>query len=590
MIITSIDCDQTDGPIACVFSINSNVTTYYLQIYLSPIGNVKGIPEAYTSRQGLRAKITPFYDYILDSFLTNYFGVNAIMMNNTFLLASPYTNDNISWSLLTIPLPTHFNIRYDNSLIDNTIPSINDKVSSSTTLLIINFKVRIALSTSTSRITIYKTSDNSIRQRIPVTMHEYFSISPDEFAISIFVINSTFNEYDEQYFVNMDNNFVKNKVNNEPIKGIHDDIWILKTDLPNNRKLYSDNAIMGSVRLTQSASKSFLALSKHNQSTYINNLLNELAEKVPINISYLRSDNGFNKITCYQIVIPIRIDVDSTNYKTKRTASEYSSDLHYMITYKNITTFTLGITNDLDQDYGFKPMWNVWNDHKVQIILISGIIIFITFCLLYPILIHKLKSKKIEVLCSTILKFALIVPNFILSILFVVQYSNNVPDLYWLSVLVLNVPLFINFFIATYTIYVGIKNPFIGKDFKEWIIKYRGLVIILIVLVATDYEYLTILKEIPIFTKKLYYYEQINIFNILDNIFDIAILWGAFFDIFFRNIPQIIIQVYYYNYEFLLEYDIVPLLLFVTSSLKIFMIIFNYIYKKVTLIIVRRLV
>ncbi|CAG8847034.1 21327_t:CDS:1, partial [Gigaspora margarita] len=59
---------------------------------------------------------------------------------------------------------------------------------------------------------------------------------------------------------------------------------------------------------------------------------------------------------------------------------------------------------------------------------------------------------------------------------------------------------------------------------------------------ATDFEYLTILKDIPIFAKKLDHYEQINIFNILEHIFDVAILWGAFFDIFFRNIPQIIIQ------------------------------------------------
>ncbi|CAG8800209.1 21552_t:CDS:2 [Gigaspora margarita] len=53
---------------------------------------------------------------------------------------------------------------------------------------------------------------------------------------------------------------------------------------------------------------------------------------------------------------------------------------------------------------------------------------------------------------------------------------------------------------------------------------------------TTDYEYLMILKDLPIFTKKLYQYEPINtlnIFSIMDHIFEDVILWGAFIDIFF---------------------------------------------------------
>ncbi|RIB30414.1 hypothetical protein C2G38_221137 [Gigaspora rosea] len=72
--------------------------------------------------------------------------------------------------------------------------------------------------------------------------------------------------------------------------------------------------------------------------------------------------------------------------------------------------------------------------------------------------------------------------------------------------------------------------------------KHRGLVIILIILIATDYEYLTILKDLLMFTK-LNDYKPFNIFNVLENFLDVVIMWGAFFDIFFRNIPQIIIQV-----------------------------------------------
>ncbi|RIB27434.1 hypothetical protein C2G38_2061912 [Gigaspora rosea] len=96
-----------------------------------------------------------------------------------------------------------------------------------------------------------------------------------------------------------------------------------------------------------------------------------------------------------------------------------------------------------------------------------------------------------------------------------------------------------------------------------------------------------ILKDLPIFTKKLYQYERINtlyIFSIIDHIFKDVIIWGAFIDIFFRNIPQIIILALFYSYSVIAD-DIVPLLLFVTSCLKIFMPILNYVCKKITLMI-----
>ncbi|RIB22336.1 hypothetical protein C2G38_1005999 [Gigaspora rosea] len=112
---------------------------------------------------------------ILDSqgpFITNAFGVNALLYNNTFLLASPYTNDmNTSWSLLTIPLIKILAYRdhgYGNILIDQIIPSINDNVDSSTTVLNITFYDPVVLSIGS--LSIYKTADNSIRQKVSATM------------------------------------------------------------------------------------------------------------------------------------------------------------------------------------------------------------------------------------------------------------------------------------------------------------------------------------------------------------------------------------------------------------------------------------
>ncbi|KAF0450264.1 hypothetical protein F8M41_002203 [Gigaspora margarita] len=628
MTINSAYCDTFilfGYYIDCIVSVNSNNTTRYISVWLRQSGlslsfspseiynlpNVTGL-----SHQGWRAKIMPFGGYILgltayddnddntyhyiyayddlnntqiplkspSPFLTNYFGVNVIMNNNTVLLASQYTTDNASWSLLTIQLPfasVWDDVGYDNIYIRKTSPPINANVNSSTTILNITFLNYVTL--SAGNITIYKVSDNSVRQRVSATMNEFCKID-DYSNVIIKVINSTFNEYGEQYFVTIDNNFVKGN-DGSPQKGIHDGIWILKTE---DRKIYLDEVVMGSVRLTVDASKTFLAPPQNNKSEYINNLLNEIANKVPINSSGLKSNKSknyrFHKVSDDKIVISIRIDM----INEKRNASEIFSDLNTMIVYKNITTFSSGVTNDLDESYGFKTLANAWNENKILILV--GIAIYIIICLLVRILSYKSKSQKIEAISSAILRLGLIIPNFILTILFVVNYSKDA-ELYWQSVLVLSVSLFTNICIAIYTIYKGIKEPVIGEDFKKWVKKYLGLVIPLIILIATDYEYLTILKDIPMFTKRLYRYEEINRFNILKHIFVGPILCGAFFDIFFRNIPQIVVQAFYYN-ELnngrLFEYNIVPLLLLVTSCLKIFIIIFNYVFKVVTLVLIRR--
>ncbi|RIB25263.1 hypothetical protein C2G38_2241524, partial [Gigaspora rosea] len=145
MTINSVYCDNSYNYIDCIVSINSNNTTRYIFIHLSQSGLPRFPSEIYnlpnvtglSHHQGWRAKTMPFGSYILGftayddndhntyhyiyayndgsntqmplkspgPFLTNYFGANVIMDNDTFLIASQYTINNASWSLLTIQLP-----------------------------------------------------------------------------------------------------------------------------------------------------------------------------------------------------------------------------------------------------------------------------------------------------------------------------------------------------------------------------------------------------------------------------------------------------------------------------------------------------
>ncbi|KAF0433386.1 hypothetical protein F8M41_005072 [Gigaspora margarita] len=624
--INSVSCDETDSFIYCIASIHFYNETFngmiYEQIKIYPSGNVFSTREIYSDQRSLslRAKMTSMRNLIFDAteynntdknlyyniyyyndsasrleqlnsfIITNYFRVNAVTQNNTFILASPSTIDNISWSLLTIPLFNSNDYRYDNVFIKNTIPSINDTVSPLTTkFLNITFSHPVVLSATTSNITIYKASNNSIRQTFSTAMHDFFIISSDRLRISIKVIKSTFNEYGEQYYVKIDNNFFKGDGWNVPLRGIHDNIWILKTDFPNDRKPDTpndrkpDKAIMGLLYLTQEASKKFL-VPENNQTAYIQSLLNEIAEKVPINRSRLSSNNKPLNLFQDQIVIPIRIGAET--HENEKNASELASDLAYMILFKNITTISSGVTNDLDQDYNLRLLGfiqNNWDEYKLQITI--GIMIFIISCLLSHILSYNLKSVCFERINTAIYILGLIIPNFILSILFVINDSAEVPELYRPSVFFLCVPIFINLCTMAITIYQGIKDPIVGENFKEWVKEYRNLMVIFTILIMTDFVYLEILKDIikSKYIKISKSSDRPEQINRLEYIFQVAIIIGAFFDISIRNIPQIIIQIIYYNSEFVLLYTWVPLLLLITASLKIFMIICCFICKRIVL-------
>ncbi|CAG8544555.1 3296_t:CDS:10 [Cetraspora pellucida] len=588
----------------CTVFVNGSTISYYVEInFLSsgavlsstliPPPKLTGLPQ-----QDFKRVQMPFGGYIFDTtfynfnsntnyhyigvynedklferlgpFITNEFDVYAIMNNNnTFMLASSYTNSqNTSWSLLTISLPQFLKDHdngYKNLLIDKITPPINASVNSLTNALRITFFDPVVL--STGNLTIYKTSDNSIRQRVSASMEEFCTIDPDGKTIIIKVISSTFNEYGELYSVTMDNNFVKSKEYNEPLKGfvggnlkynssnilalsdfyfidiLIDILYYLVYRAPpsEDRNVYS-------AHLTTEATKTVLTLSRNDQTIYFNSLLDEISIKLPVRRERLNI-YGYprpihDSITDLENIEFYILIVNSPNpAQNENTVLGVVSNLDTMITDKAVTEFSIGLTNDLDSTFGLKPsgiMLSAWNEYFVQVIV--AIIIYIIFCLLSHILNYKLKSKEFEAISSAILRLGLIIPNFFFSTVFVMTYSNVVPELYFPSLLLLNISALSNFYIATYTIYKGFKDPVIGKSFQQWVIKHRSLTAMFIILTATDYEYLFILRDVPRFTKGPYRYEQINIFNMLKRIFGIAIMWGAFFDVFFRNIPQIIIQ------------------------------------------------
>ncbi|RIB30880.1 hypothetical protein C2G38_2136149 [Gigaspora rosea] len=463
---------------------------------IKDLPNVPGIPSV-----GWRAKAMSYGGYILDAtdvsnpsnivhyifaydefnlqttldppstnFSTNAFGANNIMNNNnTFLLASRLTNDqNTSWTLKTIPLPKVAAFRdhgYSNLLINKITPPINAAVDSSTTTLNIVFFDPVVLADSSiglsiGNITIRKTSDNSIRQQITPKMTNFCKVSPDGKTLNITVISSTFNQRGENYFVQMDNNFVMSRFYSEPIKGIDYGVWNLSSTYQGNS---SAGAILGIVALSTEASKKFLSL--HDRSEYFKTLLDEIANKTPVRRDRLSTNKKFQYINYglpnAQIIFSIR--VSSPNSNDENTVLGVLSDINTMILYKQVTTFSTGyFTNDLDQYYGFQINKSLSDSSSAEITV--AVPVLIAIIILYFISYDNIKyfdklfkllglesedqRKTIMQMIHTFSGYAIIVINLLLTVYFVFISTKDKPELIWPSVIIWGVPIIINLIIV----------------------------------------------------------------------------------------------------------------------------------------------
>ncbi|CAG8595119.1 2776_t:CDS:2, partial [Dentiscutata heterogama] len=179
--------------------------------------------------------LNPLGPFIANSFATNFIvdgynpnnlnAANSIMKsNNTFILASPETNDEkSSWSLLIIKLPNVFkDSGYGNLQITQIFPPVHSTVDSSTTTLNITFNNTVV--PSIGSISIYKSSDHSLRQSFQAISNDFVKLMDDNKTVNIKIIGSTFNQFNETYYLQMDANFVKDEQLYEPLTGIDEGI------------------------------------------------------------------------------------------------------------------------------------------------------------------------------------------------------------------------------------------------------------------------------------------------------------------------------------------------------------------------------
>ncbi|CAG8568461.1 11679_t:CDS:2 [Diversispora eburnea] len=470
----------------------------------------------------------------------NLRGVLLILPNNTLLVSQRENND--TWSFLTTDIPNYSGFSdngYSNALINSTSPKINAIISNpskfmDTGSITISYYEPVEL--SDGYIWIYRIDNNVTRQFVVGNNDKFCSISDNGLTVIVKVIESTFSYPNSQYYVKVDNNFVRSKKYGEPLMGIDDNIW--KFNTYSSEETFASTA-SGIMRLTEEGTNHYYLLTSSEKSDFFSNLIIELSKILSIDYKRLSSNEKFQVDNTIKPNTQILINLRIQSSRTERSVKFIIEDLHNMIKHKSITAISLfPNTNYLDEAYGFKQQQNLWNEYWIRfmgVILSFGVLICL-FALAWK------KDIKKEGRNVAILQLGIIIFDFVMDTLFVTYNSTIVKELY----------------IPSWAFYI-ISEESKSEKFMQWSIRYGRVVSIFTVLSGADIEALSII------------YSTLAGFEILNAPFSnkgkSRIFWCSWLNIFLEDIPQVIIQILYFRN--VVSYDIIPILTLTSQCLNL---------------------
>ncbi|CAG8498268.1 hypothetical protein C2G38_2254183 [Gigaspora rosea] len=494
--------------------------------------------------------------------LTNTAGAFDVLTNNTLLLAQLETPN--SWSLLVNDLPRFVGNQdhgYQNFQINSSYPEINSTVPSNISSITITYYDQVDL--SDGNITIYQIidSDNTnIRQVVSGNNNQFCALSSDGKSVIVNVIPSTFNSPGNQYFVQVDNNFVKSRSLKEPLLGITLRIWQFTIADVMNFTRAGDTT--GLLRLSTSGTQMFRQMNSSAKKEFFASLKHQLSQAIPVKAERLSSNENSQTVnggsSSEQVLISLTIS-DSKN-TSDRSVPLAIQDLNSLIANSDVTMISSGnATKYLDKNYGFTVAPDLWQTYRLKLV---GL--FVALCV-FIILFLGARRREPRGQNLAILQLGLIVFDLAVHLLFVINNSKDIPWLYLPSLIFLVVPIGLNTLIAFWII----MNENTNRKFFSWFINHGKVVSVFTLLAASDIEALMILQS----NIAGFQFFQAPFSNTaLSRIF-----WSACLNIFIEDIPRVVIQAIYFLYT--VRYDLIPLLALISSCVTLVVNIIGRIYE-----------
>ncbi|CAG8457669.1 3629_t:CDS:10 [Funneliformis mosseae] len=478
----------------------------------------------------------------------NPLGIAQILRNNTIVISQPIEKP--YWTLITTTLYKFEQAKdhgYENFHIEATTPNINDIIAPDTKSLTITYNNNVDF--SVGRIKIFHENGN-LRQIIIGNNEAFINQTEDGNLTTVYVklIESTLNQPDSKYYVLIENNFVKNRVYQEPLYGIKENVWYFNTTRIEEEFSESAN---GQVRLNEVGTEYFKSLNENDRKTFFEKLSRELADAIPISHERVTT-NERNETDAStpnnQIFLPIKILKDKISTRKERTVKFAIQDLDHLIRNKFITVIGSGETSQyLDEIYGYKQLPNQWQSFGPG--LLGAFAAVLVLALLFM-------AKN-----TAIFQFGLAVSDIVLDWLFIFTKSKNV-KLFIPSLVILLVSFFVSLILAFRIISKELRNDNEqATKFRKWLNENSKIVNVFNILAGTDLEILNVLDSKII----IFGIDKFNAGYSDETVYRIA--YYSCVNIILEDIPQLVIQVIYFRRT--LHYDIIPLLTLISSCLSI---------------------
>ncbi|GBC06227.1 hypothetical protein RclHR1_00670019 [Rhizophagus clarus] len=431
-------------------------------------------------------------------------GILYLITNDLLTNYSSNVNDESKNNLLA----------FGNSFVDSVNPPIGSMIDTnpSPTTISISFVNLIEL--SNGNISIWQSSNSGddtqdiLRQSFSGNQLEFVNIENDNKTVTVQVLESTFNMPGQQYYVKVDNGFVKDLRTGQDLLGIRENRWNFNTNITTQDISTGSSSTI--VRLTPEGTNYFRSLSSSNQEQFSIQMSEELSKIIPIDPSRLFTSKHYQFDPTTELdQLLFRMDVKGPNSELIGVDSIISServarDLNVLIRFKDYTGISKGDSSImLDGTFGSEPTPDLWD--KYRFILI-GVAIGLAILLFLFYWATKSKIGRNYV----IFMFAIILVDFGLDVAFIIVHGHDLNWLYPTTVVFLSFPILINS-IATFMIITretkiskpenndkaipGAPQRDKNSDFRDWWLKNTKTALFFVLFSSIDIEGLNIISS-----------------------------------------------------------------------------------------------
>lgn len=244
------------------------------------------------------------------------------------------------------------------------MPPINATIPTDTKNIIIKYKNPVIL--STGFISVYQSALNSTTINTDLLRQTFSALSPqyvqyvndtNNTEVEVRILLSTFNQLNSNYYITVDDNFVRSQDFNEPLMGIESGVWTVKTGLPEEQKFTDDKNVL--LRLNATGTRLFQELTSLERDGFFDNLLLSFSQSIPVPLERLRTSKRYQfEGIRDDLPILIKIQLKATRNKEDMNTEQILNNIDTLVRNKFVTKLNgpRNATSFLDSSYGAKEI------------------------------------------------------------------------------------------------------------------------------------------------------------------------------------------------------------------------------------------